>query len=270
MESLRRFDERVARVESGLAVVVLLGMVFVASLQALFSNIAERNIAWAQSVVQSLSWVDAALQKGTLWIAFLGASLATHKVKHIAVDLLPRLASARVSAILRTVASLGAGVIAFTLARVFFEACVVADSAVPFDYVTITPAGSVHVCDAPPDLAANLHRPGVLCALRAGLAALHVPVSTGEGVAQLIAPIMFVVIGVRLIARALGLALALSRGETPAFHHAEKPTDPATIDTPAHAPSKPESERGAKSSELNGAAEDDEPKSDDDGPKGAG
>jgi TRAP-type C4-dicarboxylate transport system permease small subunit len=238
VEALRRFDERVARVEGALAVVVLLGMVLVASFQALVFNIAARNVGWAQTLVGSLSWVDGFLQKSTLWIAFLGASLATQKDKHIAVDLLPRLASPRVSAMLRVVASLGAGLVAFVLARVFFEACLIADAAVPFEYGAITPAGPGHVCDAAAGSAEAANRPGLLCAMRSGLALLHVPVSTGEGIAQLIAPVMFVVIGMRLLARAASLTLALSRGETPASHHAKKPADPATGDPPAQDESK--------------------------------
>jgi TRAP-type C4-dicarboxylate transport system permease small subunit len=239
VESLRRFDERVARVEGALAVVVLLGMVVIASFQALVTNIAERGVGWAQVLLGSLSWVDVFLQKGTLWIAFLGASLATQKDKHIAVDLLQRLATPRISAMVRVVASLGAGIIAFVLARVFFQACLIADEAIPLEFEALAPSGPVHVCDAPPEMASTIHRPGVFCALRAGLAALHVPISSYEGIAQMIAPLMFVVIGVRLLARALSLALALSRGETPEPPHAQKQTDPATIDTPAHEPSKP-------------------------------
>lgn len=259
MESIRRFDERVARVEGALAVVVLLGMVVVASFQALIFNIAGRNIAWAQAMVESLSWVDGFLQKCTLWIAFLGASLATQKDKHIAVDLLPRLAPARVSAILRVIASLGACVIAFVLARVFFEACLIADQSIPLEYAAVTPAGPGHVCDAAPGAAVD--RPGLLCALRGALALFHVPVATGEGIAQLIAPLMFVVIGVRLLARALAIALALARGETPvAPHHAAKVTDPATIDTPAHEPAKAVGKEPAdtKQADEHGPSPDDE------------
>jgi TRAP-type C4-dicarboxylate transport system permease small subunit len=238
VESLRRFDERVARVEGALAVVVLLGMVLVASLQALFFNIAERGVDWAQALLESMSWSDAFLQKGTLWIAFLGASLATQKDKHIAVDLLPRLTTPRTGAIFRAVASLGAAVIAFVLARVFFGACVIADQAVPYEYEALTPTGPMHICDAPAEIAAKLHRPDVLCALRAGLATINVPVSSGEGIAQFIAPFMFVVIGVRLLFRTCALVLTLAQGGVPEPHHALKPTDPATIDTPAHEPEK--------------------------------
>jgi TRAP-type C4-dicarboxylate transport system permease small subunit len=172
VKALERFDQGVARVEGAIAVLVLLSMVVVASLQALFFNIAERDVGWAQAALEAMSWADVFLQKGTLWIAFLGASLATQKDKHIAIDLLPRLASPKVSAVLRVVSSLGAGITALVLAKVFFDACLIADQAVPFEYEALTPTGQVHVCDAPADVAARMGRPGLLCALRAGLGAL--------------------------------------------------------------------------------------------------
>ena len=54
---------------------VLLAMVLVASAQALFFNIAERDVAWAQSLLDGLSWADTFLQKGTLWLALIGLAL---------------------------------------------------------------------------------------------------------------------------------------------------------------------------------------------------
>src|SRR5690606_24413306 len=115
-----RIDRAVARAEGAVAVFVLLSMVLVASAQALFFNIAERNVGWAQSVLESLSWADIYLQKGTLWLAFVGASLATHQDKHIAIDIIPKLAKPRTEALLRCFASLGAGIVAFMLASVFY------------------------------------------------------------------------------------------------------------------------------------------------------
>lgn len=229
MEALRRFDERLARVEGAIAVAVLLGMVLVASAQALFFNIADRGVGWARTVLDNMSWADVFLQKCTLWVAFLGASLATHKDKHIGIDLLPRLAAPRVGAIVRAVGCVGAGLIAFVLARVFFEACVIADQAIPFDYERLTPAGSVHVCDAPAEAVGPGGRPSVLCAMRSALGVVGVPVSTGEGIAQMIAPFMFVAIGIRLLARAAGIGLALARGETPEPSHAI-PNEPPEVD----------------------------------------
>jgi TRAP-type C4-dicarboxylate transport system permease small subunit len=187
-------------------------MVLVASAQALFFNIAERDVAWARALLEQLSWADAFLQKGTLWLAFLGASLATHEDKHIAIDVLPKLVSERRAAALRVFASLGASVISFVLAGVFYQACLVADAAVPFDYEVITKDGPAHVCDVAASQLGSTSRPSVLCALRGALAAVGVHVSGGGGIAQLIAPLMFVLIGVRLLARSLSVALKLFGG----------------------------------------------------------
>lgn len=207
METLRRWDARVARFEAALAAAVLLTMVLIASAQALLFNLAERDVAVARALLQQLDWIDVFLQKGTLWLAFLGASLATHHDKHIAVDLLARLASGKRKAILGSCAALGAGVIALLLAGVYFSACLVADAAVPFDYEVLGADGALHVCDAAPDVRGDTARPGLLCVLRAALAAAHVPVSSGAGIAQLIAPLLFGVIGLRSIARGVALAL---------------------------------------------------------------
>jgi TRAP-type C4-dicarboxylate transport system permease small subunit len=207
-------DAAVARAEGTVAVVVLLTMVLVASAQALFFNLAERDMAWARGALNAFSWADAFLQKGTLWLAFIGASLATHHDKHIAVDVLPRLASPRVSAAMRAFSSFASGLVAFALAAVFFQACIVADAAVPFEYEALTPNGPRHVCDVPASAPSGVDRPDLLCAARAGLSWLGVGVSSGSGVAQLIAPLMFAVIGVRLLARAVALGLATLHGTT--------------------------------------------------------
>lgn len=212
MGTYQRLDRAVARAEGAVAVVVMLSMVLVASAQALSFNIAERGVAWAQSLLESLSWADAFLQKSTLWLAFVGASLATYQDKHIAIDVLPKLASPRGRALMRIFASFAAGVIALVLARVFYQACLVADAAVPFDYEVLTPNGPAHVCDVAQSVLGRTARPDVLCALRSGLAAIGVPVSSGEGIAQLIAPVMLVLIGVRLLGRSVVVALTLLRG----------------------------------------------------------
>jgi TRAP-type C4-dicarboxylate transport system permease small subunit len=209
IEALRRLDARAARVEATLATSVLLAMVLLASAQALLFNLAERDVGAARALLEQLDWVDAFLQKGTLWLAFLGASLATHRDKHIAVDLVPRLASGRNKARVMSFAALGSGVIALLLAGVYFSACIVADTAVPFDYEVLGADGPEHVCDVAPSELGDSPRPGILCGLRAALALAHVPVSSGVGIAQLIAPLMFAVIGVRLLARGISLALGL-------------------------------------------------------------
>lgn len=230
MKALRRFDEHMFRVEGVIVTVVLLAMVVVASLQAFFFNVAERGVGWAAASLEAMSWADTFLQKGTLWLAFVGASLATHDDKHIAIDVLTKVTSPRVGATMRAVAALASGVIAFVLARVFYDACLASDAAVPFDLELLTNDGAKHVCDVTAAELGNDARPGILCALRGGLAAVGIPVASGAGIAQLIVPVMFLVIGARLVARGVGLSLALARGETPVPEGAA--SKPAVADAP--------------------------------------
>jgi TRAP-type C4-dicarboxylate transport system permease small subunit len=215
VDKLRRFDDQVARAEGAVVTVVLLSMVLVASLQALFFNIAERGVAWAAAALEAISWADTFLQKGTLWLAFVGASLATHADKHIAIDVLTKVTSPRTSAVMRSIAAFASGVIALVLARVFYDACLASDAAVPFDLELLTSAGPTHVCDASREALGSNARPTVLCALRSGLRGIGVPVASGAGIAQLIVPVMFIVIGLRLLGRGIGLGVSLSRGEVP-------------------------------------------------------
>jgi hypothetical protein len=196
-----------------LASAVLLAMILVASLSALLFNVAERGVAWAARGLEAMSWADTFLQKGTLWLAFLGASLATHEDKHIAIDALVRVVSGRTSTILRMIAAFSAGVIACALALVFYRASLASDATLPFEYERITTHGRAHICDVAPRELGSSTRPALLCAARLLLGALDVPISTGGGLAQLIAPVMLLVIGARLLARAVGLALTLTVSE---------------------------------------------------------
>lgn len=200
-----------------------MAMVLVASLQALFFNIAERNVGWAQSILESLDWADTFLQKGTLWLAFIGASLATYHDKHIAIDVLPRLVSPAVRRVMRMVAMAGAGAVAFLLAKVFYDACLVADQSVPFEYEVLTASGPTHVCDASPADLGSATAPMLLCGVRSAFAVVGVPIASGGGAAQLITPLMFVVIGVRLWAR------AVIAGLTPPSQEPSEPAAPVEI-----------------------------------------
>lgn len=182
---------------------VLVAMVLVASLQALFFNIAERNVGWAQSVLENLDWVDAFLQKGTLSLAFIGASLATYHDKHISIDVLQRLMKPPVRRVMQIVGLVGAGAVAFLLSKVFYDACLVADASVPFEYEVLTSAGPKHVCDVSPTELGSSTAPMLLCGVRSAFTAVGVPITSGGGAAQLITPLMFLVIGVRLLARAV-------------------------------------------------------------------
>ena len=96
MELFRRIDRALARREGQLTVVVLLSMVLVAGFSATVRNLTRFDIAWANDILMDLDWTDSFLRKGTMWLAFLGASLATHYRKHISIDLLLRLSPPRV------------------------------------------------------------------------------------------------------------------------------------------------------------------------------
>ena len=82
---LRRFDDGFARGESVLAAIVLLAMIFVAAAQALLFNIAGHDVAWAHAALDSFSWADEFLQKGTLWLAFLGATITPYILSALAL-----------------------------------------------------------------------------------------------------------------------------------------------------------------------------------------
>lgn len=72
------------RLEEGLLVVLMGGVVLVA-----FAQIALRNI-----FAYSLDWADPLVQQLLLWTALLGALLATRQRRHLRLDLLLRLAPA--------------------------------------------------------------------------------------------------------------------------------------------------------------------------------
>lgn len=216
VKQLDRFDAGVARGEAALATLFLISMILVASIQAVCRNLAGMEIEWATSSLEYLTWVDPFLQKGTLWLAFLGASLATREGRHIGIDLLPRLAPKKTKLLMRAVAALGSSAVAFFLARAFWAAVLVnADEAPPDMEVWVDMSTRAHVCDA--TLAqvtdAQLEAPPIFCAIRGFLGSLGVPVSTGQSAMQLIVPVMFFVMSVRLFANSVGAAIKLATGQ---------------------------------------------------------
>ncbi|MGF1465038.1 MAG: TRAP transporter small permease [Sandaracinaceae bacterium] len=212
MDRLKAFDAGLARGEAAVATVFLLAMILAASAQALLRNLSESGLDAAVAGLTYLTWVDPFLQKGTLWLAFLGASLATREGRHIAIDLLPRLVPRRTKLALRVLTGLFAAVVSFFLARAFFAAVLVnAEEAQGMALYTAT-GDLVHVCEASAaELAAErLSAPGAFCAVRAGLALLGIEVQTAEAALELIVPVMFLLITIRLTANAVGAGLVLA------------------------------------------------------------
>ncbi|MBW2630144.1 MAG: hypothetical protein JRE45_21410, partial [Deltaproteobacteria bacterium] len=74
MKYIRNFDRGLARGEALVAASVLLLMIGVASAQAALRNLTNLDFDWANLVLEHMEWADSFLQKGTLWLAFFGAS----------------------------------------------------------------------------------------------------------------------------------------------------------------------------------------------------
>jgi len=200
LKLLRRFDAGLARGEAAIAAAVLLLLILVAASQALLRNLTLMHVSWANTALEHLSWGDSFMQKATLWLAFLGASLATHSEKHIAIDVLSRISPKRAQALISVVVGLFSAVTCFYLARVFFQAVMNNAGDIPFSMQVMDEVGvSLHICSAgAAQLAdAGLARPDVFCAVRSSLASVGASISTPETALQLIAPAMFLVMSVR-------------------------------------------------------------------------
>lgn len=212
---MKRFNDGLARGEAALAMGMLLLMLVVAFAQALLRNLTNLGVGWANAGLSWLDWADFIISKGTLWLAFLGASLAVHGNKHISIDILPRMVSARARMCMGGASSIIGGVICFFLARAFWTAVLINGDEVPAELSVLGPEGALHVCDASAALLteSGAHAPGVFCAMRALFLGLHVKLETPGAMFQLIAPIMFVFMTLRFIGQGIEIFLRVARGE---------------------------------------------------------
>lgn len=187
-----------ARGEAAIAAAVLLLLILVAAAQALLRNLTLVHVSWANAVLEHLSWGDSFMQKATLWLAFLGASLATHNEKHIAIDVLARISPKRARALISVFVGLFSSVTCFYLARVFFQAVTNNAGSIPIDLSVMDEAGlSQHVCDAGAAALADASLTRLFCAVRASLQSIGASISTPDTALQLIAPAMFLAMSVR-------------------------------------------------------------------------
>jgi TRAP-type C4-dicarboxylate transport system permease small subunit len=216
IETLRRFDRQWARAEGWVIVGVLILMVLVAGFAAGVRNLTRFDIEWASKLLNDIDWADSLLRKGTLWLAFVGASLATYHRKHIIIDPLLRLAPARVRFTMLAVASLIAGLITFALTYSVSSAVYLNLTERPVEYEMLSAEGkSMHVCDATDAQLKELmdfERPSGFCVFRTALDAIGVPAETPGAAFQLIVPIMFFVMAVRLIGQGIGHVATLLGG----------------------------------------------------------
>jgi len=77
---LLRAKQQIFTIENSLLVLLLTGMILLATLQIVLRN------GWATG----LSWADPSLRVAVLWITLLGAMAATRDDNHIRIDLLTR------------------------------------------------------------------------------------------------------------------------------------------------------------------------------------
>lgn len=211
---LKRFNDGLARGEAALAVSMLLLMLVVAFAQALFRNLTLFGVSWANAALESLDWADFILSKGTLWLAFLGASLAVHADKHVAIDIVPRMLSAKGRMILRGVVALLCCVICFYLARAFWAAILLNGQERPADVELLTNEGAVHVCDATSAQLSELGgEAGSYCYVRGFFKLLGVQMDTPGAAFQLISPVMLMFMSVRMLGNGIYLFMRIARGD---------------------------------------------------------
>lgn len=103
----RAIDLAFARIVEILLIALLLAMMFLVAGQVVLRNVFASGISWA----------DIASRHMVLWVAFLGAMLATRGRRHIAIDALTRLFPKKTRNAIRIFLDLLAAYIAFLLAR---------------------------------------------------------------------------------------------------------------------------------------------------------
>jgi len=213
--TLKKVDDGLARGEAAIAAFVLLLMIVLAATQALLYNLATRvELELAQNALLHLEWIDDFLQKGTLWLAFLGASLATHKDQHIGIDVLHRVLPGRARFGIKSLVTLASSVTCFFLGRVFFGTALAAQDR-PLEYELLGDSGPIHICEGSAQQLSDaaLSKPELFCALRDFLAAVGAPIETPVGALQLIVPAMFLFMSVRFMGRFVTTLLHLIHGE---------------------------------------------------------
>jgi len=215
---IRRIDRQLARGEAAIAAAVLLIMIAVAAAQAALRNLTNLDFDWANLVLERMEWADSFLQKGTLWLAFFGASLSTYDEKHIAIDVLPRLAPPRGKQLLRAIVNVFSSVTCFYLGRVFWLSVLNNAKEIPLEYSVLGPSDEmIHICEAAADVLADtgLSRPSVFCAIRSGLEVFGIEMSTPDVALQLIVPAMFIWMSIRFLSRALAASVAFIGNSAP-------------------------------------------------------
>ena len=92
MNTLKRFDDILARLEGWVIILLLWLMVILTFVQvALRSLYTYGHFQWANAMLGHIDWSGPFVRLLVLWLTFLGASLLTKEGKHIKIDLLSTL-----------------------------------------------------------------------------------------------------------------------------------------------------------------------------------
>lgn len=214
---LKRIDSAWAKGEGRLLVGVLILMILVAGFQAAVRNLTRFDVQWANELLTDLDWADSLLRKGTLWLSFLGASLATYNMKHINMDILLRVAPPKPKYTMLAVASLIGAIICVGMTYSFSSAVYLNLTERPVEYEMLSESGeSQHVCDGSAEAIAKLdglERPTMFCMMRTALGAIGIPAETPGAAFQLIVPLMLFVISLRMFGQSIMYAKTVAGGE---------------------------------------------------------
>ena len=96
MVSWQKWDDTLGRIEKFTLTVMLSVMILLAFIQIILRNVFSSGIAWGDPLVRYL----------VLWVAFIGASLATREGKHITIEVFSRWLSDRGNRFLQAISSL--------------------------------------------------------------------------------------------------------------------------------------------------------------------
>lgn len=215
--TLQRIDRAWARGEGRLLVGVLILMILIAGFQAAVRNLTRFDVQWANELLTDLDWADSLLRKGTLWLSFLGASLATYNLKHINMDILLRIAPPKPKYTMLAIASIIGSLITFGMTYSFSEAVYLNLTERPVEYEMLSETGeSQHVCDGSDAQIAQLEgldKPTMFCLLRSALGLVGIPAETPGAAFQLIVPVMLFVMALRMLGQGIGYVQTVRGGE---------------------------------------------------------
>ncbi len=89
METLRRIERGLARVEGWFIIALLAAMVGLTFFQVLLRNLyAYGGVQEANLILGEIDWAEPLVRLSVLWLTFLGASMVTGENRHIKIDLL--------------------------------------------------------------------------------------------------------------------------------------------------------------------------------------